>query len=168
MALLGLLCGLGLYAKLLFVWIIGGMIGALVIVNLPLVLRFFNAQFSIHNSRLASLQRLPGVQSLISNPSASLRTGLQSLVFFPRPLSLADCAGFVVGLLLGLLPLLACNLQTGGTLLSVGANLTTSYYGVNNLNVAENLRGRIDQFQAVIAGADHCSPGLRDRFRSVL
>jgi hypothetical protein len=147
MALLGLLCGLGLYAKLLFVWIIGGMIGALVIVNLPLAFRILNTQFSIHKSRLVELRRLPGVRSLISN--------IQSLTFLPRTPYLADCAGFAAGLLLGLLPLIAYNLQTGGTLLSVGANLTTSYYGVNNLNVAENLRGRIDQFQAVIAGRDH-------------
>ena len=32
-ALLGLLCGAGLYAKLLFIWIIGGLIGALTLLN---------------------------------------------------------------------------------------------------------------------------------------
>jgi hypothetical protein len=111
------------------------------------LLGILNSQFSIHKSKMAALRRLPGIQSLISN--------LQSLTFFPRLPTRADFAGFAAGLLLGLLPLLAYNLQTGGTLLSVGANLTTSYYGVNNLNVAENLRGRLDQFQAVIAGRDH-------------
>ena len=52
-------------------------------------------------------------------------------------------------------PLVIYNLQTGGTLFSVGTNLTTSYYGVNNLNFSENLRGRIDQYQAVIGGREH-------------
>ena len=39
-ALLGLLCGAGLYAKLLFIWIIGGAVGALSIINLPILIRY--------------------------------------------------------------------------------------------------------------------------------
>lgn len=130
MALLGLLCGLGLYAKLLFVWIIAGTAGALAVVN-GLIL--------IHQKATRRLFRLPHL----------------SFTIFPRTPSLADVIAFGVGIFIGVLPLVIYNLQTSGTILSIGENLTTSYYGVNNLNVAENLRGRIDQFQAVLAGRDH-------------
>lgn len=133
-ALLGLLCGAGLYAKLLFIWIIGGMVGALAIINLPVVTRqFINAKTQ-------------------GRKDAKFFRGFE---FFPRSPDVADLAAFVVAALFGLLPLVAYNLQTGGTFFSVGTNLGTSYYGVNNLNFAENLRGRIDQFQAVLAGRDH-------------
>src|SRR5574341_2109181 len=119
-ALLGLLCGAGLYAKLLFVWIIGGMAGALLIINL--------AAFVHH--------------SAFRTPSA--------LSVFPRTPTLSDLLAFTFAFLLALTPLFAYNLQTGGTLLSVGTNLTTSYYGVNNLNFAQNLAARIDHFRAVV------------------
>lgn len=124
-ALLGLLCGAGLYAKLLFVWIIGGMAGALLIINL--------AAF-VHHS--------------------AFRTRSAHSVF-PRTPTVSDLLAFTFAFLLALTPLFAYNLQTGGTLLSVGTNLTTSYYGVNNLNFAQNLAARIDHFRAVVAGRDH-------------
>jgi 4-amino-4-deoxy-L-arabinose transferase-like glycosyltransferase len=55
--------------------------------------------------------------------------------------------------LLGSVPLLAYNLQTGGTLKSVGDNLTVSYYGTNNLAFFPNLLERLGQFAAVITGS---------------
>ncbi len=138
-ALLGLICGAGLYAKLLFIWIIGGMVGALAVINLPILIRHFatNLKLQTPNSKLlfSSSPLLPRL--------------------FPRAATIPDLLAFAIAVLIGLLPLVAYNLQTGGTLLSVGTNLGTSYYGVNNLNFAENLRGRIDQFQAVLAGRDH-------------
>ena len=146
-ALLGLLCGAGLYAKLLFIWIVGGMVGALIIVNIPVIGRHLIAKSQLpksQNPNLQSPREASNLQSLIANPQ-----------LFPRTPKLPHLIAFVAALLLGLLPLLAYNLQTSGTFLSVGTNLTTSYYGVNNLNFAENLRGRIDQFQAVLAGRDH-------------
>ncbi len=164
-ALLGLLCGAGLYAKLLFVWVIGGMIGALIVINTPSLARL--ALSAVQNPK----PQIPNPNPTYNNQqshSASLR-GLSSAIshqqffphtptlphLFPRTPALADLLAFALGLFIGLSPLIAYNLQTGGTLASVGANLTTSYYGVNNLDFAENLRGRIDQFNAVLEGRDH-------------
>lgn len=55
--------------------------------------------------------------------------------------------------LLGAAPLVAYNLQTGGTLNSIGGNLTTSYYGISNLAFLPNFLERIKQFGAVLAGS---------------
>ncbi len=191
-ALLGLICGAGLYAKLLFIWIIGGMVGALAIINLPIVAwQFINAK--TQGRKDAKVMRAFGVSAGDSKPrlhkaksilrqaqdrlfvdsvgvgrlrvllprfqSPERLIGIREFELFPRTprrtSGVPHFLAFVTAFLLGLLPLLAYNLQTGGTFLSVGTNLTTSYYGVNNLNFAENLRGRIDQFQAVLAGRDH-------------
>jgi len=148
-ALLGLLCGAGLYAKLLFVWVIGGAVAAVAIINLPAVIR-------------DSLRSRPHLRSLslrergdLAQSPSPLRGEERSLTLFPRTATAPDLIAFTLALLLALTPLFVYNIQTGGTFLSVGANLTTSYYGVNNLNFAENLRARIDHFRAVVAGRDH-------------
>lgn len=135
--LIGLFCGLGLYAKLLFIWIIGGIIGAIIIINLVWwlggwVVRWFG-----------------GLHSAFRIPHSTFHIPHSAINYFPRLLY------FLFGLAIGIAPLLIYNLQTGGTIFSVGTNLTTSYYGVNNLNFFENLRGRIDQYQAVIGGREH-------------
>ncbi len=121
-ALLGLLWGAGLYAKLLFIWIIGGMIGAFILINLP--------------SLFKSLTHL---QSAFSNLKSKI----------------PDLLAFILAFAIALTPLFIYNLQTGGTFLSVGTNLTTSYYGVNNLDFAANFSARLDHFRAVIEGRDH-------------
>jgi hypothetical protein len=59
----------------------------------------------------------------------------------------------IFAFLLGSVPLILYNLQTRGTLRSVGSNLTTSYYGTNNLAFILNLLERLRQFAAVIAGS---------------
>ncbi|MBI5080231.1 MAG: glycosyltransferase family 39 protein [Chloroflexi bacterium] len=135
--LIGLFCGLGLYAKLLFIWIIGGIIGAIIVINLvwwigSWVVGWFG-----------------GLHSTFRIPHSTFGIPHSAINYFPHLLH------FLFGLTLGIAPLLLYNLQTGGTIFSVGANLTTSYYGVNNLNFFENLRGRIDQYQAVIGGREH-------------
>lgn len=76
----------------------------------------------------------------------------------------------VLAFLLGSAPLMVYNLQTGGTLSSIGGNLITSYYGTNNLAFLPNLLERLKQFAAVLAGshfwylggpyADWLNPGL--------
>jgi 4-amino-4-deoxy-L-arabinose transferase-like glycosyltransferase len=148
-ALLGLLCGAGLYAKLLFVWVIGGAVAALAILNLPAVIRY-SLRSRPHLRSLSRRER----GDLAQSPSP-LRGEERSLTLFPRTATAPDLIAFTLAILLALTPLFVYNIQTGGTFLSVGANLTTSYYGVNNLNFAENLRARIDHFRAVIAGSDH-------------
>jgi hypothetical protein len=56
--------------------------------------------------------------------------------------------------LLPLLPLLAFNLQTGGTFSTVSANLGSSYYGVDNRALLTNLGTRLTQLVTVLRG-DH-------------
>jgi hypothetical protein len=53
----------------------------------------------------------------------------------------------------GAAPLLAYNLDTGGTWLSITGNAQTSYYGVNNLAVGSNLMERIKQFGTLVSGS---------------
>lgn len=134
-ALLGLLCGAGLYAKLLFIWVIGGMVGALVIINIPTLLRL--------------------IKDLQTRRDPKLQPPGSALSLYPITPAGRDIIAFAAAFAFALTPLFAYNLQTGGTLLSVGDNLATSYYGVNNLDFAGNLRARIDHFRAVVAGRDH-------------
>ncbi|MBW7885339.1 MAG: hypothetical protein H3C34_22450 [Caldilineaceae bacterium] len=62
-------------------------------------------------------------------------------------------AGAVLAAFLApLTPLLLFNLETGGTLASIGANLENSYYGVANADVAENLSIRVAQLLQVLRG----------------
>lgn len=73
----------------------------------------------------------------------------------PLPhLSLPLLAGAVAAFLLPLLPFLLFNLQTGGTLASVGGNLAQSYYGVDNRAIFANLPVRLGQIVSVLRG-DH-------------
>ncbi|GAB4547486.1 MAG: hypothetical protein Kow0063_42160 [Anaerolineae bacterium] len=58
----------------------------------------------------------------------------------------------LVAFLLGSAPLILYNLQTGGTLDSIGSNLTVSYYGTNNLAFFANLLERIKQLVTVLNG----------------
>jgi hypothetical protein len=51
-----------------------------------------------------------------------------------------------------LLPLLAFNWQTGGTLASIAGNLERSYYGVDNANIVANLPVRWAQVGQVLRG----------------
>jgi 4-amino-4-deoxy-L-arabinose transferase-like glycosyltransferase len=106
------LLGLGLYAKLLFLWLIVALGAAMLLVNL---------------GRLGRIR---------------------------QRLSIGLGGGSLAAFLLGCAPLLFYNLQTGGTLSSIGGNLTTSYYGTNNLALLPNLVERLRQF-AVVLTASH-------------
>jgi len=107
------LCGLGLYAKLLFLWLIVAL----------------------------------GLAAVIF----SRKSGEQAFSRSRIPRSLIVWSG--LAFLLGVAPLVVYNLQTGGTLSSIGGNLTTSYYGTNNLAFLPNLLERLNQFDAVLAGS---------------
>ena len=111
-ALIGaFLLGLGLYTKLLFLWLVAALGLAVLLLN-------FQRWQTIR-------QRLDG--RLI---------GCSALAF-----------------LAGSAPLIVYNLQTGGTLLSLAVNLTTSYYGTNNLAFLPNLWERLKQLAAVLVGS---------------
>ena len=110
-AMLGaFLLGLGLYAKLLFLWFIFALGLACLLLNLD-------------RWRYA-------IGRLVNGP-----WGWSGLAF-----------------VLGSAPLIVYNLQTGGTLASIGSNLTLSYYGTNNLAFGSNLLERVRQFGALLAG----------------
>ena len=69
----------------------------------------------------------------------------------PR-LTLPGALGAVLAFALPLAPLVLFNLQTGGTLASIGGNLQHSYYGVNNADVLANLPVRLGQVLQVLRG----------------
>lgn len=113
------LLGLGIYAKLLFLWLVFGLaIAAAVCV--------------VVQSR-----------GRLREPWRRARSAMGGWC-------LAGCG---LTFVLGCGPLLLYNVQTGGTLDSVGSNLTTSYYGTDNLAFLANLGQRLEQFVAVLSGA---------------
>lgn len=112
--LTALFWGLGLYAKLLFIWAIGAAVA------------------------------VASVSSLV-HARRQVPTALPS----PATLALA-----LLALVLPLTPLLAFNLQTGGTLVSVLNNLERSYYGVDNRAYFSNLTVRLTQVPSLLRG-DH-------------
>jgi hypothetical protein len=57
-----------------------------------------------------------------------------------------------LALVLPLLPVIWFNVQSSGTLASIGDNLEQSYYGVNNLAVGANLGIRLNQLVQVVRG----------------
>ncbi|MEZ4635665.1 MAG: hypothetical protein R2856_12000 [Caldilineaceae bacterium] len=67
-------------------------------------------------------------------------------------LSISTALKAGIALLVPLIPLLLFNVQTGGTLQSVGGNLGQSYYGVNNLAVGANLPVRLGQLVESLRG----------------
>lgn len=116
------LAGLGLYAKFLFLWIIGALIVALVVLNAD---RWWQA----------------------------LRQ--RSLALFPSRLTWQQVLLAGMCFLLGMAPLIAFNMQTQGTILTLTGNLTSSYYHTNNLNLPLNLKVRLERFRAVLEGSHH-------------
>lgn len=143
-ALAGLCFGLGVYAKLLFLWVIGGAIGAGLMLALVAVLGRLTAD-TPHRSACV---RLAG--RVVPVPPAEASTPLPGL-----RLARTALLSFLAAFILGLAPLILYNLKTAGTWASVSGNLTTSFYGVNNLDLPRNLATRVDQLRAVLAGRDH-------------
>jgi hypothetical protein len=114
------LCGLGVYAKLLFVWAIGAM---LVVAGMAWLLDCLSSRRG--NSTLEAGSR----KSETRNPKRLALTVALALVFFLIPL----------------IPLIVFNLRTSGTLDSIFGNLGQSYYGVNNSAYLPNLLTRLGQ-----------------------
>jgi 4-amino-4-deoxy-L-arabinose transferase-like glycosyltransferase len=109
------LCGLGVYAKLLFVWAIGAM---LVVAGAAWLLE------------ARSSKRQTGSRKREAGKSNRLALTLAlALIFFLIPLT----------------PLVIFNLHTSGTLDSVSGNVGQSYYGANNSAYLPNLLTRLGQ-----------------------
>lgn len=106
------LCGLGLYTKFLFLWVI----------------------FALAVSALL-LQGRRWVGKFQDRRGILLAAAVASLSF-----------------LLGVAPLILYNLQTGGTISSITGNLTTSFYGTNNLAFLKNLETRLGQLVTMLDG----------------
>ncbi len=115
----GLLLGLGVYAKLLFLWLAVGLALAALVVGL---LRWRGRWRE--TVRHANQRRAVG----------------------------AAVAWGSLGCLVGCAPLIAYNVQTGGTLESITENLTVSYYGINNLAYLANLAVRVGQLLVLLTG----------------
>lgn len=119
---LGIVCGLGLWAKLLFLWIIGAGIGV---------------AFVGWAARRLLARQSSDVSERVAHP------------FWADASSVAALVG---GAVLGVFPLLLFNWQTGGTLATIATNLDRSYYGVNNADFWANLLRRVSQLYALFNG----------------
>ncbi len=120
----GFLFGLGIFAKLLFIWLILALIGALFLLSLPGLLK--------------KRRRPAGFPlSLLNQPPIQIKEILLTIPAF----------------VLGCWPLIIYNIQTSGTLLSITRNAQTSYYGVNNLAIGSNLVERSAQFVRLLDGS---------------
>lgn len=127
------LWGLGVYAKLLFVWAIGATI--LVVAGGWLL--------GTRSWKLEAGTQLSGQEKQTGNPRDMPLSSLASTLAIASAL-----------FLLPLAPLVLFNLRTGGTLISVFGNLGRSYYGVDNTAYLANLGTRLAQVAALLRG-DH-------------
>ncbi len=131
--LTALFWGLGLYAKLLFVWAIAA---ASIVAGIAGFVRSQTRSETVRGEPRSEAEWRPERHSPPFR--ALLRTGLVAILCF----------------LLPLIPLLVFNLQTGGTLASVLGNLRQSYYGVDNRAYLPNLTVRLGQLGPLLRG-DH-------------
>ncbi|MCX6031195.1 MAG: glycosyltransferase family 39 protein [Chloroflexi bacterium] len=150
------LWGLGIYAKLLFIWAIGAVVGVGVIAwaverweqNAKRKTKNENAQHAVRSTQHAARSTQHAVRSTqhaacstqhaIRHTQYAIRNTLIAALFFAIPL----------------LPLLLFNLRTGGTLASIFGNLGRSYYGVDNTAYLPNLLTRLKQLVTLLRG-DH-------------
>lgn len=114
------LFGLGISAKFLFGWLVAGVVGAFMLLNVD-----------------------------------RLWTCLHERSLTPFGLRLRWRDVWIAGTLfvIGLQPLIIFNVQTGSTIRYIRANVSeSSYWKVDNTNIAENLRERIKQLRSVLNG----------------
>lgn len=147
-----LLLGLGLYTKFLFLW---------VILAFALAFLFLAAtgrrQTGVGESGARLNNYGPDVgrigANMVQRGADEPGSGAGGCTACPSPpVGAVEIFGGTVAFAVGILPLVLYNWQTGGTLETIGRNLTTSYYGVNNLALFENLVTRLEQVWAVLRG----------------
>ena len=110
------LFGLGIYAKLLFLWLIAALFGAY----------------------LLALWAHGNLFPTLKTPC--------------RENSVARAAALLIAGAVGAFPLILYNLQTGGTFKNIGQNAATSYYGVDNTAVLQNLATRFGELLTLLDG----------------
>jgi hypothetical protein len=126
-----LLWGLGIYSKLLFIWMVGAAIGVAAIHR-------GSRWLGVRRDQAGGASRSPIVTS--TAPS-----------WLPRASRIATAA---VCLVVPLTPLVVFNVLTGGTVTSVFSNLESSYYGVRNAAFLQNSLERLKQLLILLRG-DH-------------
>lgn len=130
LALAGLLVGLGLSTKVLFVWFITGAAAAGVAVWLV------NWRWP-HDPEGRPRRRRP----------------FRAHLARPLPIARRDLLAAAGGFLLGAAPLLYYNLASGGTLKVLRANLGQTEKGADNTAFAANFARRLDNLQALLDGS---------------
>jgi hypothetical protein len=128
------LLGLGVYAKLLFVWAIGAL---LVVAVVGLRVTRSNGGAPAASSQGGGVDATSRQEAASQNaPRTPPGVWILALVCFLVPL----------------IPLILFNLRTGGTIASVFGNLGKSYYGVNNAAYLPNLLSRLQQLRTLLRG----------------
>lgn len=130
LALAGLLIGIGLSTKILFIWFILGAIAAGVAVWLVDWCWPIDAEGR-------------------PRPRQALRVKLNQ----PPPIGRSAVIAGLGGFLLGAAPLIAYNLVSAGTLKILRANLGQTEKGVDNSAFITNLTGRLGAFKTVLEGS---------------
>ncbi len=111
----------------------------------PLILAALAAGIALYAKLLAIWIVAPiGIMLLVA--------GLRRQANGARLLSLSATVKAGAALLIPLLPLVLFNLQTGGTVQSIGGNFGQSYYGVNNTDLWTNLPVRLGQVVELLRG----------------
>ena len=140
------LAGVGLWSKLLFVWVLGAMVGVAIMVWLAGKIGSKGKEGKKGKEERGRKEGSEGKAETDSNSQFP-----SSTPHAPRP---THWLLAMVFLLLGLAPLILFNQQTGGTLDAVFGNLAQSYYGVNNTDFLANLGARAGQLAVLLRG-DH-------------
>ena len=130
LALAGLLVGIGLSTKILFIWFLLGVFGAGVAVWL-----------------------LDWLWPLDKEGRTGRRRSLGTRLAARSVLRPVEVGGALAGFLLGAAPLIAYNLASGGTLKILRANTGQTEKGVDNSDFLHNFIGRFGAFKTVLEGS---------------
>jgi hypothetical protein len=130
LALAGLLAGIGLSTKILFIWFLLGVFGAGIAVWL------LDWRWPLDRQGRTGRRRPLGA-ALAARPAL-------------RP---AEVGGALTGFLIGAAPLIAYNIASGGTLKILRANTGQTEKGVDNSDFLRNFLGRFGAFKTVLEGS---------------
>ncbi|MCU0502777.1 MAG: glycosyltransferase family 39 protein, partial [Anaerolineae bacterium] len=147
------LWGLGIYAKLLFVWAIGAMVVvAAVAWGVARWRGSKSASQQISKSASQQISKSASQQISKSASQQSSKAASQRAPLVGRERAIRTWIVAAGCFLLPLIPLILFNLQTGGTLTSVVGSLGSSYYGVDNRAYLPNLTTRLSQLRILLRG----------------